>query len=216
MTTAAGRSYGGRSPEDRRLDRRRRLLDAGLELYGTKGYAATTITELCRAASVAPNKFYEQFETQEQVLVAIAQEVGHDATTAIFAAMEHPDASLEDAIRQGLRAFCHSLLDDPRRAQIFQIEIVGVSAAVERRRREILERFASMLIRYFWLLARGVTEPPPPTPREQFVASALVGAVQEAMVAWLFHPDRPAIDELVESLTGVFTTVATWLATTTP
>ena len=53
MTQATtGRPYGGRSPEERRADRRRRLLDAALDRFGTTGYASTSITELCSSAGV--------------------------------------------------------------------------------------------------------------------------------------------------------------------
>ena len=50
---APRRGYGGRSAAERRAERRERLLAAGLELFGTRGYAATSIERLCAAASVS-------------------------------------------------------------------------------------------------------------------------------------------------------------------
>ncbi len=44
------RRYGGKSLEQRREERRRRLLDAGLELFGTQGFQHTTIEQLCATA----------------------------------------------------------------------------------------------------------------------------------------------------------------------
>jgi AcrR family transcriptional regulator len=41
-----GRVYGGLSAPERRADRRERLLDAGLELFGTAGFTKTTIPML--------------------------------------------------------------------------------------------------------------------------------------------------------------------------
>jgi AcrR family transcriptional regulator len=54
----SGRSYGGESANDRLARRRRQLLDAGLELFGTTGYRATTVRQLCREARVSDRYFY--------------------------------------------------------------------------------------------------------------------------------------------------------------
>ena len=41
-----GRPWRGQSPQERRDSRRRRLLDAALDLFGTTGYPATSLTAL--------------------------------------------------------------------------------------------------------------------------------------------------------------------------
>ena len=48
--TVARRTYGGRSAADRRAERRERLLEAGLALFGTDGYATSSIEKLCTHA----------------------------------------------------------------------------------------------------------------------------------------------------------------------
>ncbi|MQA12822.1 MAG: TetR family transcriptional regulator [Pseudonocardiaceae bacterium] len=57
----AARHYGGRSAQQRRSDRRARLLVAALDLIGTQGYAAATVEALCGAARVSTRTFYEEF-----------------------------------------------------------------------------------------------------------------------------------------------------------
>ena len=66
----SGRTYGGESADDRLTRRRRQLLDAGLELFGTAGYRATTVRQLCREAKVSDRYFYEQFDSTEDLLLA--------------------------------------------------------------------------------------------------------------------------------------------------
>src|SRR4029077_5184552 len=55
------RAYGGVSAEDRIAARRAKLLDAGLELFGTRGYATTGVKDVCREAGLTDRYFYESF-----------------------------------------------------------------------------------------------------------------------------------------------------------
>ena len=77
-----GRPYGGQSPDACAVERRRRILDAALQCYGTAGYPATTIAELCRTASVACGvKFYEEFTGKEELLYVLSTEIMTEAVT---------------------------------------------------------------------------------------------------------------------------------------
>ena len=64
---------------------RQKLLDAALSVIRTKGYAATTIDELCAEARVAKGSFFHHFKTKEALGVAAA-EYWSDMTGAFFAA----------------------------------------------------------------------------------------------------------------------------------
>jgi AcrR family transcriptional regulator len=68
---AARRAYGGRSAEDRRAERRERLMSAGLELFGNEGYAAASIERLCAQAGVSTRNFYEEFASREDLLMRL-------------------------------------------------------------------------------------------------------------------------------------------------
>jgi TetR/AcrR family transcriptional repressor of nem operon len=64
---------------------RRKLLDAALSVIRTKGYAATTVDELCAKAGVAKGSFFHHFKSKEAVAVAAA-EYWSETTGALFAA----------------------------------------------------------------------------------------------------------------------------------
>src|SRR5918999_5057985 len=53
----SARVYAGMAAEERRARRRARLLEAGLELLGTKGAQATSVTAVCRLARLTPRYF---------------------------------------------------------------------------------------------------------------------------------------------------------------
>lgn len=69
---------------------RRKLLDAALTLVRTKGFAATTVDELCRAAGVTKGAFFHHFDTKEALGVAAANHWA-DMTGALFEAAPYHD-----------------------------------------------------------------------------------------------------------------------------
>jgi len=64
---------------------RQKLLDAALSVIRTKGYAATTIDELCAEAGVAKGSFFHHFENKEALGIAAAG-YWSQVTDAFFAA----------------------------------------------------------------------------------------------------------------------------------
>src|SRR5690606_36883739 len=84
--TRSGR-YAGKSAEERRAERRRRFLDAALQLFGAgPGYRATTVTALSEAAGLSTRQFYEEFRTLEDVLAALHLAVNDRTEEAVLAA----------------------------------------------------------------------------------------------------------------------------------
>ena len=72
-------------PSPRTATARRKLLDAALSVIRTKGYAATTVDELCGKAGVAKGSFFHHFKSKEAVAVAAA-DYWSETTGAMFAA----------------------------------------------------------------------------------------------------------------------------------
>ncbi len=76
----------GPSPQDARG----RLLEAGLSLVRIKGYAATSVQDLCQAAGVTKGAFFHHFGSKEEFAVAAA-EYWEEMTSAFFAAAPYHD-----------------------------------------------------------------------------------------------------------------------------
>lgn len=68
-----------------RGDARTRLLDAARDLIRARGYAATTVDDLCRTAGVTKGAFFHHFESKEALGVAAAKH-WKELTSALFAA----------------------------------------------------------------------------------------------------------------------------------
>src|SRR5580692_3427895 len=99
------RVYRGQSNHERREDRRDRLVRAGLELFGTAGYAATSIEGICSSAGVTARHFYEHFVSREALLRAIYDEVVADAQRAVMRALALPAADATVRVERAVEAF---------------------------------------------------------------------------------------------------------------
>lgn len=197
----AGQRYGGRTAEERRAERREKLLDAGLELFGTQGYANTSIEALCAATRLNPRYFYESFKTREELLRAV-----YDRHMAALAATV--DAALQDApadpvgrVATGLNAFVTTQLADRRAARITYLEIVGVSLELERHRRDVLRGFAGLVEREADALAAAGFLP---ARDHHLTALALGGAVDGLLTDCFTHPDPPPTEAIVTTLVDLF------------
>jgi AcrR family transcriptional regulator len=141
-----GRRYAAKTSDERRAERRVRLLAAGLELFGTAGYRATTIEGLCAAAGVSTRNFYEEFGSREALVIALHDEVNARAIEAVAAALRGVDQSdIRARVRAGTSAYFEVMTDDRRWAQIALVESVGVSAEAEAHRRAAIDRFVALI-----------------------------------------------------------------------
>lgn len=97
--------------EQSRVARRRArvradLLAAARQVFTTRGYPDTTISEIIQTADVAMGTFYLHFRDKEDVFLALAQEALHQVRAQIHEALaHHPDElAIPLLIRTLLRA----------------------------------------------------------------------------------------------------------------
>lgn len=206
MTPEAPRArpYGGKSLEQRRTERRGRLLDAGLELYGTQGFQRTTIEQLCAAARLNPRYFYEQFATREELLGAVYERHAQAVAAQVVVALEHAPADPVGRLRAGLEAFLEASLADERAARINYFEVVGVSAELERLRRGVLADYAELIAAQLATLP-GAASTGPRQPR--LAAVALTGATDGLIIDWLAGERTYDRDAIIATLLDVFGSV---------
>jgi AcrR family transcriptional regulator len=143
----ARRTYGGRSAADRRAERRERLLDAGLHLFGTDGYATSSIEKLCTHAGVSTRNFYEEFNAREDLLIALHTRVNEKAFRAVSTAFaEAVDAALAQRFELAIRTFIHTMASDSRWARVAYVEAFGVSDRVEKHRLSWRARWSDLMV----------------------------------------------------------------------
>lgn len=204
---SATRVYAGRTAADRRAERRQRLLDAGLELFGTDGYAASSIEKLCAAAAVSTRNFYEEFTGREALLLALHDDVLERAVTAVAAAFaEAGDSGIAVRVEAAVRAYLTTTAADPRWARLSYVEVVGVSDTVEQHRLAWRERWVGVLVAEAErAVVRGEA-----APRDFHLgAVALIGAVNELVYHWSRGGHLIPLDDVLAEVVRLATAVVT-------
>lgn len=137
--------YGGLSAEERKAERREKLIDAALSIWQEHGWAAVTMRGVCAQASLIDRYFYESFSDRDALLAAAWDHV-RDQTLAmlLYSIADKFDQPPLDQLRTAIEAFVRHLVADPRRAQIFFGEHAG-SEVLERRRHDTLQRATDLL-----------------------------------------------------------------------
>ena len=202
----SGRTYGGESATDRLARRRRQLLDAGLELFGTAGYRATTVRQLCREAKISDRYFYEQFDSTEDLLLAVYAECTARLEEAAVAALGDPGDPVRDLARRGLDAFLAVVESDPRLARVVWFEVLGVSARVETAYLARMQSFGHLMV---GVVAGQEGAADVPEVDRALMATTAVGAVTYTVMTWAnagFSPTRVQVAEtLAQFLAGATT-----------
>ncbi len=183
VSTEGERTWGGRTLEDRRAQRREQLLDAGYALLGDSGAAQVTVRGVCRAARLTERYFYESFDDREALLVAVHARVAGEARAAIAAAVaDGPNEPVARATA-AVEAFVKLLEDDPRRGRVLLGEVFSDNR-LARAGVDMIPAFAVLLAEQiagiFGTLPEG-----PDALDGQLTSVALVGALAHLFSAWL-------------------------------
>jgi AcrR family transcriptional regulator len=192
--------YGGVSAEERRTGRRAKLIEAVLELLGTKGWHATTVRAICARAGLTPRYFYESFADLEAAVVAVFDEIVGEAAAVVLAAVQTAPADARAKSRAAIGAFVELVTDDPRKARVLFVEAMG-SEALVRRRFEALRMFAAMVAeqaREFY----GTRDAADPL--AELSSLMLAGGMAETLLAWLDGTLAISREELIESCADLF------------
>jgi AcrR family transcriptional regulator len=200
---SSGRVYGGKTAEERTAERREKLLDAGLELFGTIGYSATTIEALCAAASLNPRYFYEQFESREELLRAVYDRHVESVLAKVLTTIDSAPTDARERLKTGLSAFVEATLVDERAARINYFELVGVSRELEASRREVLRLYADLIAAQTQILdstasLRGAGRD------LRLAAVALVGATDGLIIDWMSGERREPLEQIAATLLDIF------------
>lgn len=206
-----GRRYAGADADQRRVRRRADLVAAGLDLFGTEGYAAVPVKRICDHAGLTQRYFYESFTGRPALLAAVYADcvtVARAATTNAateFVGFGEPSGIAPDDVpavaRATLGAFVRVLADDPRRARVMLVEVVGVNEELERIRLAAIHGWADLIV----TLAVGKGSA---AQRQRLAAIGLVGAVTQLLVDWYTTSSDPAtlfdLDAVVDVSVDLF------------
>lgn len=201
-TSKSARPYGGVSAGARVAARRRALLDAALELYGTRGYVETGVKDLCRAAGLTDRYFYESFRNSEELFIAVFDHATAELLQLVGKAVREAGRTPEAQARAAIGAFVTALASDPRMARLIFLERASAGAEAERHMRGTLRQFAALIAE----TARQYLREGAPEREVKMGALSLVGAIERVMIEWQEGELEATLQEVVDYLVELFLT----------
>lgn len=207
FTAPAGRHYRGVSPADRIAQRRARLVASAVALFGSAGYAATSIKAVCNHAGLTERSFYESFGAKEDLLQTAYRHCAGTLHAVITDAAEAAAPTPSARMLAALTAY-FSAIREPALARIVLFEMDGVSAATAETVRSALDMTTAFI-------GATICRELPGAPRAglsaELLASAVMGAVYQLAKLWFQSGYRRPQDELVRNAHAVFVgTTALW------
>lgn len=178
------------------LSQRERLIEATVEVVGARGYGATSVADIIKAARVSRTTFYEQFRDKQECFLAAYE----DRATIQF---EHVQSAAEQAagsmqcLQAGVRAYLEVLAEDPALARTSLVEVLAAGPQAAASRDSIHARYAGLLRRWH-VRAREENRAIPPMPGEAFACA--VGGVSDLLAATVRQagPERlPALAPVI-------------------
>jgi AcrR family transcriptional regulator len=198
MDEPVARRYSGRPVEEWKAARRERLLATAFDLFGTSGYHRTSIERLCSTAKVSTRHFYQEFPNKEAVLLAVYTQILEDGGASMTKALaEAPEGPLRERLSRALSAYLETVTDDPRRARISFVEVVGASTAAEKRRLAFRELIVATIVAE----GKAAVERGEIRDRDfRFFGLSLIGAVNMVVFDWMARDPRPLAEPVRRSL----------------
>jgi AcrR family transcriptional regulator len=187
---ASPRAYRGVSPDERRAQRREKLIAAAIAVYGERGYRNATVKAVCEAAGLTERYFYESFENSEALLVTSFNAVTYAVFDEITAAARTAGRGRVARARAMLEAYFGALQREPASARVFLVEIRGVS-------REVARAFDAALRAIGDEVARQLA--PPGSKPDELLQAGVVGGVMHMALRWIDAGYQPPLPDVTET-----------------
>lgn len=188
------RPYRGVSAPQRLADRRRRFLDAGLDLLSS-AHDDLTVRAICRSAGVATRHFYEAFTDKDEFVAAVFDSVVATIAGTTQAAVAAVGPAEQN--RAGITNLVRSIGEDARVGRLLFDDKLSNTVLV-RKRAELGGFFAVLAGQHAReVLAQAGTE------QVNAIAHFVVGGVSQTISGWLNGAIALTADELIELLTSV-------------
>jgi AcrR family transcriptional regulator len=191
------RIYAGKTADERRDERRSRLVAAGRRLFGEFGYHGTSMRAVLREARLPDRYFAESFKSMEDLLAAVLHEISIEMFVRIGECLD-PRAPAAEQIRHLFGNLVRALEKDPGAARIKLLEVSGVSPYIDCLRLAALKPYVEAT-------CARLPEPPPDSKLDRMIfAQAYVSGTNGMLVDWANGTLPLTGEQLTEQATLLF------------
>jgi AcrR family transcriptional regulator len=160
--------------EAKRVETHERIVKAALELVARGGYREAQVAAVAQRAGVATGTVYRHFPSKADLLTEVFRLASQHEVDAVAAA---PGATAQERIEAAVETFARRALRGRRLAWALLAE--PVDPAVEAERLQFRRAYAAI---FADIITRGIQDHQLPEQDAEFTATALVGAIGEALV----------------------------------
>lgn len=201
---ARGRYDRSLTPEERRREQRRKLLEAAAQAFASRGYAETTVETIVDRAGMSRRTFYEHFDDVRDVLLTLHDRTATLAFRFVEAAVRNEETPLAQ-LQAGVSAFLGILAEHADLARVVFREVRAAGPEHEVRREAVLARYVVLLMeRLSAAHAAGIIQRAP----DELTLYALVSGIESVAMRYVAHRDEAraleAVPRLVELIVRAF------------
>nr|WP_236651147.1 TetR/AcrR family transcriptional regulator [Aquabacterium fontiphilum] len=196
-----GRRYGGVDSEERQRQRRAKLIDAGLAVFGEQGYHASTVRDVCARAQLTSRYFYESFDSMEALFKAVYVTINRELMQHTVMALARCEPQPEKLAEAALRTFFEFIRDDPRRARVGLIDAMNVGQSMSDLTGKATQDFAHLIAGFMRqmfpnLEAHGLDH--------QIIADGLVGSNTRIATQWVADRCKTPLEDVLRNAQAIF------------
>jgi len=195
------RDYDGKTAAERVAERRERLIDAGVELFGERGYAATSIRSVLQQSGLRDRYFGESFADRDSLLAAVYSRLIDEEISRCAAAIDKTSGGTEGA-RAMIDTITRSFEKNPGKACIKSREVLSGGPVAREQRRAGLRRLAQLvadLLPVSTALNRSDV---------LLLGLSIVAAADELLLTWMDSAEGLTRDRVVDVVTLLFDATA--------
>ena len=179
-----------------------RVLSAAVNLFGSKGYAATSVMEIAKQAGISRKTIYELYETKEDIFLDTYRAV--KALLAVAGTgeidLDGKPSELFDGLSNVVDRLLSVLALAPAATRMFFLEALGAGYRVRVRRNEAIDEFVEAVMPTLSQLRAVEPSLPPLESRHGY---AIVAAAIELIVQHLTRAEPETVTDLSPVLTAV-------------
>lgn len=196
------RQFKGLSLTERKHARREKLIEAGIETYGTQGFFSVTVKDVCNEAKLTERYFYESFKKSEDlfqtIFLKLIETLQQNVMQSVMQAAPDPSKMID----AGLGALLRTLKDDPRLARIIYIDAMLVQELHNQATiQETMLRFDRMIQAFVMLMMPNLQRS---EQEVSLIATGLNGYVTQIAIRWVMGGFKQSQEDVLFACRTVF------------
>lgn len=199
------RQFKGLSLSERKLVRREKLIEAGIQTYGTHGFFSVTVKDICKEAKLTERYFYESFKKSEHLFQCIFIKMIEKLQITVLEALANATTDPKQVIHSVLNSVFSLLKNEPRMARIIYIDAMLVQELHQQATiRETMAQFDLLIYNFIKGILPELSQN---NSVISLIATGLNGYVTQIAVRWVMNDFKQPQSEIIEACELTFMTL---------